>query len=175
MGTQWYLSPHLAGTWSLVHEAAVAASALRVGDFDGDGRDDIFLVANSRWSWWKPGWATFLTLNPSISVSVSSLAIGDFDGDGRDDLVQTSGDGWRYSRSGSSPWATLRGSGGQPQYRDVRAVVIGHFTPYMNVVALRYEASYISGFPPVTRDRFVAWWNQAPDDGFFRWSDQYVR
>jgi hypothetical protein len=174
-GTQWYLSPGLAGSWSLVHEAAVAASALRVGDFDGDGRDDIFLVANSRWSWWKPGWTTFLTLNPSISVSVGSLAIGDFDGDGRDDIVQTSGDGWRYSRSGSLPWATLRGPGGQPQYRDVRAAVIGHFTPYMNVVALRYETTQIGGLPPVTRDRFAAWWNQASDDAFFRWSDEYVR
>lgn len=101
------------------------------------------------------------------------LAVGDFDGDGRDDLVQTSGDGWRYSRSGSSPWATLRGSGGQPQYRDVRAALIGHFTPYMNVVALRYEV--VNAIPPRTGDRFAAWWNQTYDDTFFRWSDEYVR
>ena len=45
----------------------------------------------------------------------------------------------------------------------------------MNVVALRYEL-LTSSLPPLqTGVRFAAWWNQAPDDAFFRWSDQYVR
>ena len=53
--------------------------------------------------------------------------------------------------------------------------LIGHFTPYMNVVALRYEVVLANPLPPRTGDRFAAWWNQASDDAFFRWSDQYVR
>jgi hypothetical protein len=175
VGSQWYLSPDLAGTWAVVRDAVVDPSALRVGDFDGDGRDDVFLIENGGWRWWKPGWTTTLALNGSLASNVNSLAIGDFDGDGCDDIVQTSGSGWRYSRSGSSPWATLRGAGGQPQYGDVRAVLIGHFTPYMNVVALRYELLTNSLPPLKTGVRFVAWWNQAPDDAFFQWSDQYVR
>ncbi|HEY7500439.1 MAG TPA: VCBS repeat-containing protein [Vicinamibacterales bacterium] len=174
VGSQWYLSPDLGGTWSLVRDAVVDPSALRVGDFDGDGGDDVFLIENGGWRWWKPGWPTTQLLNNALASNVNSLVIGDFDGDGCDDIVQTSGYGWRYSRSGSLPWAALRGSGGQPYYADVRKVVIGHFTPYMNVVALRYEF-LVDELPPRTGDRFAAWWNQAPDDKFFRWSDEYVR
>jgi hypothetical protein len=175
VGSQWYLSPDLAGTWSLVRDAVVDPSALRVGDFDGDGADDVFLIENG-WRWWKPGWTTTQALNGSLSSNVNSLAFGDFDGDGHDDIAQTSGNGWRYSAGGSSPWATLRGAGGQPQYRDVRSVLIGRFGPDATPAALCYERILTSTFPLnyYIGVRFAAW-TPTSGDAFFQWSDQYVR
>ena len=154
-------------------ELDVTAANLRVGDFDDDGHDEsspsstALVLVEARLERRPP------VERPPSTSSASGLVGGDFDGDGRDDIAQTSGSGWRYSRGGSRPWATLRGAGGQPQYATSAAVLIGHFTPYMNVVALRYEVVLANPLPPRTGDRFAAWWNQASDDAFFRWSDRF--
>jgi hypothetical protein len=178
VGSSWYLSPDSGGSWSLVRDFPTAAAGLRVGDFDGDGRDDVFDIEGGTWSWWKPGWATSYPLNGALTSSVNGLVVGDFDGDGRDDIAQTSGNGWRYSRDGSSGWTSLRGSGGQPQYKDIRSVVIGRFGLDAHAVALRYE---LIGYPIPpggtyyqTGVRFVGW-NATPGDAFAQWSDRYVR
>jgi hypothetical protein len=102
--------------------------------------------------------------------------VGDFDGDGRDDIAQTSGSGWRYSRGGSSPWASLRGSGGQDQYKDIRSVVVGRFNLDHRDDALRYElVPYWGGgtWQYRTGVRFVGW--DGTQDAFVQWSTHYVR
>jgi hypothetical protein len=100
------------------------------------------------------------------------VAPADFDGDGRDDVAQTNGDGWRMSRGASTAWAALRGSGGQPQYKDITAVLVGRFGPDERDDALRYElVRTLNGFK--TGVRFVGW--DGTQDAFVQWSPQYVR
>jgi hypothetical protein len=171
-GSTWYFSEDARSPWSLVRGSPVGASGLRVGDFDGDGRDEIFDFENGNWSWWKLGWAEAYPLPLSLTASVTGLVVGDFDGDGRDDIAQTNGDGWRYSRGASTAWAPLRGSGGQPQYEDISAVLVGRFGPDDRDDAVRYELVRTwNGYE--TGVRFVGW--DGSQDAFVQWSPQYVR
>jgi hypothetical protein len=175
-GSTWYLSHDARSFWSTIRSSTVTAANLRVGDFDGDGSDEVFDVEGGRWSWWKLGWTNVYPLNGALTSSVSGLVVGDFDGDGRDDIAQTSGSGWRYSRGGSSPWASLRGSGGQDQYKDIRSVVVGRFNLDHRDDALRYElVPYWGGgtWQYRTGVRFVGW--DGTQDAFVQWSTQYVR
>ena len=162
--------------WSTIRSSTVTAANLRVGDFDGDGSDDVFTVEHGTWSWWKLGWSNTYRLNGPLTSSVSGLVVGDFDGDGRDDIAQTSGSGWRYSRGGSGPWVVLRGSGGQDQYKDIRPVLVGRFTPRGGDDALRYELVrkwIVGSWQYVTGVRFVGW--DGTQDAFRQWSPEYVR
>ena len=171
-GSTWYFSEDARSSWSLLRSSPVAASGLRVGDFDGDGRDDVFDLENGVWSWWKLGWPEAYPLPLSLTSSVSGLVVGDFDGDGRDDIAETNGDGWRFSRGASTGWATLRGSGGQPQYKDITAVLVGRFGPGQRDDAIRYELiRTLNGYK--TGVRFVGW--DGTGDAFVQWSPQYVR
>jgi hypothetical protein len=170
-GTTWYFSKDARSPWSFVRSSPVRASGLRVGDFDGDGRDEVFDIENGDWSWWKLGWPFAFPLPLGLTSSVSGLVVGDFDGDGRDDIAQTSGDGWRFSRGARSAWATLRGSGGQPQYKDIEAVLIGRFGPDQRDDAIRYDLVRTwNGY--TTGVRFVGW--DGTQDAFVQWSPQHV-
>jgi FG-GAP-like repeat len=138
-GSTWFLSRDSRDIWSTIRSSSVTAPNLRVGDFDGDGSDEVFAVENGRWSVWRLGWTNVYPLNGALTSSASGLVVGDFDGDGYDDIAQTSGTGWRYSRGGSTPWTPLRGSGGQDQYKDIAAALVGRFGPGHRDAALRYE------------------------------------
>ena len=67
-----------------------------IGDFDGDGRDDLIQHIGT-------GWRVLVSRGSSLlSGGIWTTAgyhnanlIGDFDGDGRDDLIQFIGTGWR--------------------------------------------------------------------------------
>jgi hypothetical protein len=87
--------------------SGVALSSLGFGDFDGDGRTDVFRTDDSTWYWLSAGKGSWEQLNSSSST-LPSLRFGDFDGDGRTDVFSTSGGQWRYSAGGSAPWAVLR-------------------------------------------------------------------
>lgn len=75
-----------------------------VGDFDGDGRADVF------WRNWGTGEnVIWRSANPAVTLAVSNVpdrawnvaAVGDFDGDGRADLF------WRHAVRGyASVWPT---------------------------------------------------------------------
>jgi hypothetical protein len=171
-GSTWYFSKNARLPWSPLRSSPVAASGLRVGDFDNDGRDEIFDLENGNWSWWKLGWPEAYPLPLSLTSSLAGLVVGDFDGDGRDDIAQTNGDGWRVSRGASTAWAGLRGSGGQPQYKDITAVLVGRFGPDQRDDAIRYElVPTFNGYE--TGVRFVGW--DGTQDTFVQWSPQYLR
>ena len=86
-----------------------------VGDFTGDGRDDIVSYHPSNGSWWvsrstgsglsTSRWATF-----STRTGWATHMVGDFNGDGRDDIVSyhPSNGSWWVSRSTGSGFSTSR-------------------------------------------------------------------
>ncbi|MCA9581831.1 MAG: VCBS repeat-containing protein [Myxococcales bacterium] len=106
-------------TWTSAWKNASDADDDRVGDFNGDGRDDLMhFVTGSGWqvalssgSAFSPG--TLWTAAGNLGQNL----IGDVNGDGRDDLVQfVTGQGWRVSLSTGSAfgkgvvWSTHPGT-----------------------------------------------------------------
>jgi hypothetical protein len=59
---------------------------LAVGDFDGDGQDDLFLATGNTWFYSPGGQREWRYLN-SAPDTIDQLLFGDFDGDGRTDVV----------------------------------------------------------------------------------------
>ena len=60
--------------------------ALRVGDFDGDGYDDLFLATGAGWYYSPAGKGDWRFLSAKEETA-SQLLFGDFDGDGRTDVA----------------------------------------------------------------------------------------
>jgi len=61
-------------------------ASLGVGDFDGDGDDDLFLATGNTWFYSPAGAREWRYLN-SAPDTIDQLLFGDFDGDGRTDVV----------------------------------------------------------------------------------------
>jgi hypothetical protein len=84
---------------------------LGVGDFDGDGKEDLFLATGAAWYFAPAGQAEWRFLN-SRSEKIDQLLFGDFDGDKRTDVfTQHDASRWDVSWGGASPWEAINGSG----------------------------------------------------------------
>jgi FG-GAP-like repeat len=78
-----------------------------VGDFDGDGRDDLFLATGTTW-FYSPGATTeWRYLNGGKTDKIQSLLLGDLNGDGRTDVVGMNGSNLMVSWGGISDWEVL--------------------------------------------------------------------
>jgi len=85
---------------------------LGVGDFDGDGSDDLFLATGAGWYYAPKGQAEWRFLS-SKTENLDRLLLGDFDGDGRTDVFTLQGQNWMISWGGISPWEKINQSAGQ--------------------------------------------------------------
>ncbi|MGD9850861.1 MAG: FG-GAP-like repeat-containing protein [Nitrospirales bacterium] len=81
-------------------------TSLGVGDFDGDGRDDLFLATGMAWHYAPAGIAEWRFLNAQTD-GIGSLLFGDFDADGRTDVFTQRGLDWLVSWAGASPWEKI--------------------------------------------------------------------
>ncbi len=147
LGKGWYivyadpgasLSHH---SWTKVTNSSVHMKDVQVGDFNGDGMDDVMAILSEAASDGAGRYIIFgkeqlpfggwEKANSSLS-SMSEIRIGDFNNDGKDDvfgyLDQTSqgGAGWYVSYGGTGPWEKIRddfqvGSG-------IHSLVFGDFT-----------------------------------------------
>jgi FG-GAP-like repeat len=66
-----------------------------VGDFDGDGRDDVFHATGIGWYFSSGGLAPWQFLTRS-ALTLSEIGFGDFDGDGFTDVFDRNKGDWRY-------------------------------------------------------------------------------
>jgi hypothetical protein len=80
--------------------------AFLVGDFDGDGKDDLFMATGAGWYYSPAGNAEWRFLSAKTET-IGSLLLGDFDGDGRADVLTQIGDKWMVSWGGRSDWELL--------------------------------------------------------------------
>jgi hypothetical protein len=84
---------------------------LGVGDFDGDGAQDLFLATGTAWYYAPAGKAEWRYLNAQTD-KIDTLLFGDFDADGRTDVfTQHDNSRWDVSWGGASPWEAINGSG----------------------------------------------------------------
>jgi hypothetical protein len=99
------------GPFELFDTSSFRVSDLRFGDFNGDGKTDIFGVANGAWSVTYSGSVNWKPLRSRLTNSVAGLIVGDFDGDGRADIIRRRIDFgisiWEISYGGTSDWTTL--------------------------------------------------------------------
>jgi hypothetical protein len=108
-------TPYAGTDWSIGSGWCVGANQrLMLGDFDGNGRDDLLcadMVTGQKWIDFPTGTATFAGTDWSTSFAwcvgqTRNLVIGDFNADGRDDLLcHDVKDGHR--------WVDLANSSGQ--------------------------------------------------------------
>jgi hypothetical protein len=78
-----------------------------VGDFDGDGRDDLFLATGVNW-WFMSAGKTYWTYLSAHLERLRDVALGDFDGDGRCDVFKAYSNGtWWIASGGGSDWTYL--------------------------------------------------------------------
>jgi hypothetical protein len=85
---------------------------LRFGDFDGDGKTDVFTVGN-HWQVSYGGTSVWQPLPHKLTGSVANLIVADFNGDGRVDVATLSLDPligwvWKISYGGISDWTQAR-------------------------------------------------------------------
>ena len=82
------------------------AIALRVGDFDGDGVQDLFIASGTAW-YYAPAGQTEWRFLSAKSKRADDLLFGDFDGDGRTDVVALQDGTLVVSWGGVSDWEVL--------------------------------------------------------------------
>ncbi len=90
-------------------EAANPTNRLAVGDFDGDGRDDLFMATGQAWYYAPAANAEWRFLSAQTD-GIGSLLFGDFDGDGRTDVFTQHGRDWLVSWGGMSKWERINAS-----------------------------------------------------------------
>jgi hypothetical protein len=81
-------------------------SQLGFGDFDGDGKTDVFFIGAVRddgyeWMYSPGGTGDFKKLLVGPRVEVRYLRFGDFDGDRKTDVLVQQGSTWMYSSGGN--------------------------------------------------------------------------
>ena len=91
-------------------EAPNPTATLGVGDFDGDGRDDLLLATGQAW-YYSPGGAVEWRYLNKRTEPISQLRFGDFDGDRRTDVLTKRGSVLAVSWGGASEWETINTSG----------------------------------------------------------------
>jgi hypothetical protein len=92
--------------WGNTFNAPNPAADLAVGDFDGDGIDDVFVGTGAAWYFSSGGQAEWRFLN-RMPEHASALLFGDLDGDGRTDIIALHGAHVDVSWGGISPWQTI--------------------------------------------------------------------
>ena len=97
---------------------------LAVGDFDGDGVQDLFMATGTAWYYSPGGVAEWRFLNAQ-SDNIDKLLFGDFDGDGRTDVVRKDGNRLMVSWGGESDWEVLNAG---PVMSSISDMAVGHFT-----------------------------------------------
>jgi len=95
---------------SLNHFGADDPTAhLGVGDFDGDGTDDLFLATGAAWYYAPHGVAEWRFINTQTD-GIGTLLFGDFDHDRRTDVFTQHGRDWLISWGGASQWEKINDS-----------------------------------------------------------------
>jgi hypothetical protein len=99
-------------TWSNHYETD-PSTGLGMGDFDADGRQDVFLATGASWYYSSGAQAAWRFLSPN-TTRIGGLRFGQFDSDSATDVFTQIGTTWFYSSGGKSAWRPLAAIGNYP-------------------------------------------------------------
>ena len=135
----WYYYPmngrrHLSGHGAANLPSDLSWSVAGIGDFDGNGRDDVLLRhEDGRWHFYPMNGRRAATgrgtANLTRNLEWSVAGVGDFDGDGKDDVLlrkPTTG-AWYYYPMNGRRHLTGRGAANLPSDRSWSLAGIGDF------------------------------------------------
>jgi flavodoxin len=105
----WVTSADGAGAWRKINSSSLALSALRFGDFDGNGKTDVFRAGGGKWFVSFDGTGAWQQINTS-NVDISLLRFGDFNGNGKTDVFRAGGGKWFVSFDGIGAWQQINTS-----------------------------------------------------------------
>jgi FG-GAP-like repeat len=122
--------------------------SLAVGDFDRDGRDDLFQATGAAWYYSSGGVTEWRLLQAGRRETIDRLRFGDFDGDGDTDVFTAVDGEWLISRGGTTSWEHLKTS--PFRVGDLR---FGDFDGDGRTDAFRTDGSHWYYYPGATGDR----------------------
>ncbi len=116
---QWMVSASGNSSYSFLNYAGNPIDQLHLGDFNGDGTDDVFstlLRQDGAWQWVysASGQSSYINIAYDFTAP-EDLRFGDFNGDGKTDVfaIFDIGGGnyqWKYSSGGAASYVNLRQS-----------------------------------------------------------------
>jgi hypothetical protein len=94
------------GESTATYEVSITPGRAIPGDFDGDGKTDIFVTHQGEWRMWRGATKSWEVVNTS-SKPLSELLFGEFDRVGGTDVATVLSDRWAISSGAVSSWNFL--------------------------------------------------------------------
>ncbi len=94
---------------AVLTEAPVPIRDIRYGDFDGDGKADLFYAASGVWHVWY-GASGQWKVTATSSLPISTFLFGEFDDVKGTDVAAVTSGMWAYSSGGAGGWTQLNAS-----------------------------------------------------------------
>ena len=107
---QWNVSYGGTERWASLRNANIAAEDILLGDFNGDGRTDVFTIWDEKWRVSYGGTNDWEILKSNSKSKLKNLKLGDFDGDGKTDVFTTFSGKWHVCYGGKGDWTTINTS-----------------------------------------------------------------
>ncbi|MEO8629983.1 MAG: VCBS repeat-containing protein [Betaproteobacteria bacterium] len=105
----WCVSDGGTSSWRQINSSVYGLELLALGDFDGDGKVDVFHADGEKWYVSYGGTGNWERIADS-QFKLDELAIADFNGDGKADVFRANGHNWIVSYSGTGSWQPINTS-----------------------------------------------------------------
>ena len=90
----------------MINTSSQTTSSFKLGDFNGDGKSDVFYANGSEWKVSFSGTSKWSIINTS-GVTTGTLDLKNFNKDGKCDVFHATSSEWKVSWSGTSKWDAL--------------------------------------------------------------------
>lgn len=104
---QWKFAAGGNTSWANLAQDYATPAQLRFGDFNGNGKTDVFRTKDGHWYYSEGGNSNWVELGHDYTLGITDLAFGDFNGDKKMDVFTTVNGQWKYSSGGTGAWQNL--------------------------------------------------------------------